>query len=243
MNKMGVKNISLPAKTFWILLIAAAGLFAVHLGLQHLNLSYDEKHGQIFELSNRFDFDDEASVPTWFSQGLWVLTALASTLASKLSARRKDHRVWLVMSSVAVLFAIDEISGLHEFVLQSLHLLIFGADQAPTSAVNAWWLVLPPIMALGFIFIKRLYNVLNIKLWLTMVSGWLLFLAGAAGLELYGNDLARNTFYYQGVVVGLEEGLEMIGAMIVLFAVLKHLENNYSTQLAFIWKSIHADNK
>lgn len=238
-----MKNISLPAKIAWTLIAIAAGLFVLHLGLQYLNLSYNEKHGQIFELSNRFDFDDEASVPTWFSQGLWVLTALASTLAAKLAIQRRNKQIWLVMAGVAILFSVDEVSGLHEFVLQSLHLLIFGDTQAPTSAINAWWLILPLIIAFGFVLFKRLYHALNLKLWLLMSLGWFIFLTGALGLELYGNDLVRTTFYYQGIVVGLEEGLEMIGAIIVLFTVLKHVERNHSKQLAFIWKSIHAEKR
>lgn len=234
-----MKNLSLPVKVFLVLIGVMACLLITHLAMQHLNLAYDEKHGQIFEVSNRLDVDDEASVPTWFSQAIWIGVALASGLAYYLNKKSSARWTWLVMVGIGVVFSIDEVSGLHELSLQSLHLLVFGLEQ-PTSRLNAWWLVLPVILVLGTIFLRRLYKIMAPSNWFIMLGGWMLFMTGAVGFELYGNDIPHNTFYYQGIITAIEEGLEMLGGIIVLYAILRYLSLTHGPQIKRAAKQLSA---
>lgn len=232
---------SLPVKMFWMLVGIGAVLIVLHLTLQHLNLAYNEKHGQIFEISNRFDVDDEASVPTWFSQAIWMGVALSSILAARLSGVKSARKLWLIMSAIGIFFSIDEVSGIHELSLQSLHLLFFGLQQS-SSSLNAWWLVMPLVIVFGAWFLKKLHSVLGIKQWTLIMGGWLIFLIGAVGLELYGNDVPHNTFYYQGIVTGVEEGLEILGAIVIFYVILSYLDIYHRTQVRRIWKELRPKN-
>jgi len=233
-----MKKSSLPIKIFLLLLGIMAVLLCLHLAMQYLNISYNEKHGQVFEISNRLDVDDEASIPTWFAQAVWIGIAGASFLAAKLSRDRRVRQLWYVNTLVGVLFSIDEVAGIHELSLQSLHLLFFGLQQ-PTSTLNAWWLVIPLIVAFGFVFLKRLYEVLHTRQWLLIMFGWALFMAGAVGFELFGNDVKGITFFYQGIITGAEEGLEMLGSIIILYVVTNYLHINHAPQLKQAWQFIH----
>ena len=69
----------LSKRLLWILIGFLGFLVCAHLFLQHLNLHvYDEKNAQVFEISNRFDFDDESSIPTWLSQFLYLYIGLSA---------------------------------------------------------------------------------------------------------------------------------------------------------------------
>lgn len=237
-----MKNVNFPTRLMLILVGVMAVLLVFHVAAQHLNLAHNEKHGQIFEISNRLDVDDEASIPTWFSQALWLGTACASALAMLLTANRKNRRLWFIMALIAILFSIDEVAGIHELSLQTLHLLFFGLEQS-SSSLNAWWLVMPLVLLFGVWFLRRTYTLLSPKQWLIMMTGWLLFLAGATGLELYGNDIPHNTLYYQGFVTGFEEGLEMLGGIMVLYALTSYLHVHHAPQLKRTWQYISGEKK
>lgn len=229
--------IRLPLRTFLVLVGVAAVLLTLHLAFQHLNLAHNEKHGQIFEISNRFDVDDEASLPTWFSQAIWLGIASSSIVAAKLSSQKSARKLWLIMAGIGIIFSIDEVSGIHELSLQSLHLLFFGLEQS-SSTLNAWWLVMPLVLAFGAWFVGKLLNVLRKKQWLMMMFGWLVFLIGAVGLELHGNDIPHNTFMYQGIVTGIEEGLEMLGGIIILYVILNHIDLYHSRKIRAAWHEL-----
>jgi len=232
-----MKNWRLPTKIALLLISMAAVLICLHLVAQYLNLANNEKNGQIFEISNRLDVDDEASIPTWFAQAVWIGIAGTSFLAAKLSRNRMTRQVWYVNALIGILFSIDEVAGIHELSLQTLHLMFFGLEQ-PTSSVNAWWVVLPLIVAFGCVFLKRLYNVLHIRQWILIIFGWAMFMAGAVGFELFGNDVKGITFFYQGIITGAEEGLEMLGSIIILYVVANYLHINHALQLKRIWQFI-----
>lgn len=234
-SSRGLKSLQVPTRILLVFIAAMTILLCTHLAVQKLNISYNEKHGQIFEISNRFDVDDEASVPTWFAQFIWTSVAFSSGLAMIMSRPKAERRVWAILAAVALFFAIDEVSGLHELSLQTIHLLLFGLEQASTS-VNAWWLAVPVAVVFGIWFLTKLYKVLRFRAWFILMLGWLIFVAGAMGVELYGAGIDnRVSFYYQGVVVGLEEGLEMLGGIMVLYAISLHLDSQHREQLNRAW--------
>lgn len=232
-----VNSMKRPIKVLLLLVGIASILLTLHLAFQRLNLAYNEKHGQIFEISNRFDVDDEASVPTWFSQAIWLGVAGASFIAAKLAVKKSARKVWIIMACIGIFFSVDEVSGIHELSLQSLHLLFFGLEQS-SSTLNAWWLVMPLVLIFGIWFLRKLFAVLRTRQWFLMMFGWLVFLTGAVGLELYGNDIPHNTFKYQGIVTGVEEGLEMLGGIIILYVILNYLDYQHSGKIKKAWQEL-----
>lgn len=238
-------NQSFAAKVFWKLTIVTLILLGVHLGMQYLNLEvYGEKHGQVFELSNRLDMDDEVSLPTWYSQFLLLVAGLAAILVGRLESQRSSKRLWLLIGLVGVVFSIDEVASIHELVLQSAHLLYYG-EMVPTAALNAWWLALPFIAAGCLAFLWWLYKLLPTRTTILFFIGGLIYMTGAAGFELFSNDLAKNTYMYQGVFTGIEESLELIGNIVVIYAIMSYLETIHIPVLlaaAKTLKLINADN-
>ena len=222
---------SMSKKVLWTLVGITAVLLVVHLGMQYLNLSLDEKHGQVFELSNRVDMDDEVSLPTWFSQFLLLAVGVTALVASKFETSPGRRKVWKLVGVVGVLFAIDEAAAIHEFVLQSLHLLRFGED-APTAALNAWWIVLPLIGAVGGWFLWWIVRTLPARTVKLLLLAGVVYLAGAVGIELTSNDFVASPFLYQGVLTGVEEVLEMLGSILALYTVLDYLERHQPAKLA-----------
>jgi hypothetical protein len=206
-------------------------LLCLHLLLQYLNLEvFKEKQGQIFELSNRLDFDDESSIPTWFSQIIFLAIGAGSLLAGYLQTDKPRQRLWRIVGVIAVLVSIDEIIAIHEYALQSLHLLFFS-DSAPKAFANAWWLILPFVLAgAGWLLYKLIRLFPPSTVWL-LATGGALFLAGAVGVDILAISVPKASFLSQGILVAVEETLEMAGGAIILYAVMNYLEIYHSEKL------------
>lgn len=236
-----MKTKSVATRVFWWLMLVTLVLLGLHLLFQYLNLEiYQEKHGQVFELSNRLDFDDEVSLPTWFSQFVLLIGGVAGLFVSYLETKRSAKQAWLFIGLVGVLFSIDEVGSIHEFVLQSGHLLYYG-EVVPTAAVNAWWLVLPFIAVGGMAFLYWLYRVVPLRTLLLFAAGGVTYLIGAAIFDLISNHFAKSTYMYQGIMTGAEETLEMIGSTVVLYAILKYLETHHLEKIRAALKQLRAN--
>jgi hypothetical protein len=230
----------LTAKKLLVILLVCAGtLCAVHLLLQYINLELlDEKFGPFFELTNRFDLDDEVSVPTWISQIYYLLLSTAAFLASKFAVKKAQTRLWITIALIALFGSLDEGAGLHELALQSVHNVYF-VDQAPSIFANAWWVVLP-LISIGFLLllmqVKKQFD--NTTLILFTFSS-LVFITGAVIVDLLTTSTAGG-FLVQGVMVAIEEGFELIGLSVAIYAVIRHIETYHPKELSRLKASFKA---
>lgn len=220
---------SLSKRVLWTLTGVTLALLALHLTFQYLNLAFDQKQGQVFELSNRVDMDDEVALPTWFSQFLLLAVGAAALLTARLEAGGR-RKAWKVIGVIAVLFSVDEVGSIHEFLLQSAHLVYYG-EVAPTAILNAWWLVLPLVALVGAWFVWWLSRVLPKRTMKLFVLAGVVYLAGAVGFDLAANGFEKMTFMYDGVMAGTEEALEMLGTGLALYAVIDYLETHQPAKL------------
>jgi hypothetical protein len=240
MNKLKNLYSQIPLKiVFWLFLIFTV-LVILHLILQYLNMVvYQEQHGLIFELSNRFDFDDEVSLPSWYSFIILFLVSASAAFAYLLENSPKKRFAWLVLAILYLLMSIDEAAGLHEFVLQTMH-NIYYLDQDPLVSKNAWWLALPFILiaisALGIM----VYKALPRRTVSLMAIGIVLFMIGAVAIDALTATVPLQTYANQGLLVALEESLEIIGTLIILYAILMYIEQNHKAKLKQLCKVIKA---
>ncbi len=199
-------------------------LVGVHLLLQHLNLNvHDQQNGQIYELSNRFDLDDESSVPTWFSHLLLLLIAMSAAFAAWLHKPGAVRRLWALIAAAGLVAAIDEIATLHEFVLQSLHVTFFQ-DALPTALQNAWLLVAPfVLLAFGWLSWK-MWRLLPQRTFMLLVGAGVVFLFGAMGIDILTSISVRDAFLHQGLYVAAEESMELLGCVVALCAIVDYIE-------------------
>jgi hypothetical protein len=212
-------------------LLAIGVLVFLHLLLQYLNLQvYNEANGRIFELSNRLDLDDETSAPSWFSQVLLLAIGLAAGLAAYLQVKKGLRWIWGAIASLGVIMSLDEAASLHEHSLQTLHVYFFK-EAAPTVTQNAWWLVLPVVLALAVAFGYVLYNYFPRRTSKLFILGGAIFLTGAIAVDVLSTGVSPESFAHQGVMVGIEESLELIGSVVILYAVVDYIERFKSKEL------------
>ncbi len=214
------------------------GLLVLHFGLQYLNwVVFGQQQGQIYELANRFDVDDEVSVPTWYSQILLLFIGLAAFAAAYLSEKKAVARLWAVFGTIGVVYSIDEGSGLHEFVLQTLHVTFFE-DASSTKSDNAWLIILPFVLLIAGWLVWSMIRYLPKRTMLLFVLAGFVFLTGAVGIDLLTSVTERESFLHQGILAGLEEALEIFGSIIALYAIVDYIEKIHATQVKAIVTTI-----
>lgn len=204
----------------------------IHLILQYINtVHFNLSYGNFYEVTNRFDFDDEASIPTWFSNVLFLMAASAAGLAAYLERKKKSFGVWLLIMSGAILGSIDEVSTVHESGLQSIHLLFFN-ENAPTLLANAWVVIVPVVLifiAWFFVLALRVLPKKTIKLFAIAAA---IYLSGAIGVDIITSTLLDSTpFIEQGIFVAIEEVSELVGLSILIYAISSYIETNYSDRV------------
>ena len=219
-----------PKKVLLVLVFAAVTLLAVDLSLQALKFS-----GTNFDhLTPRFDFDQEISVPTWFAQSLllgaagllWLIAGL------KRGVKRALRAHWSGLALIFLLLSIDEGSMLHEAAIDPIRALL---NIQGGVLYFAW--VVPAVVFLG------LFGLAYLRFWLslqsdlrnTMLLAGGLYVAGAIGMEMVGGWYASTTgdgFGYQ-VIIAIEEFLELMGVITLIYALLKEVKKLSGGKLLF----------
>ncbi len=184
----------------------------------------------------------DTSIPTWYSS---VALLLCSILLATIAATRKLHGEryalhWAGLSIIFLLLSIDEVARLHETVGAAVgKFLIESAGFSPTGFLHYTWIVAGAISALvvlltylGFLFHlpRRTFN-------LFLLSG-VVFCAGALGFELLELQLTAASFesgryMWEDMSVAtqrrliiqgsIEDGLEMMGVVIFVYALLSYM--------------------
>ena len=195
------------------LLLTAIAFITIHCGLSYYHYEIAEVPWLIQQL---FELDEENNLPTWFSSFL----LLNSSLMLYVLARTKDdHRYhWFLLAAGFLILSIDEVAGLHESV---------------NSAIEINWAIPGGILVIvvGLAFVPFLLSLQRRVAVLFMLSG-LLYVSGAIGVELLSEDMDEESFAY-GLATALEEGLEMMGALMFLSVSLGEMKDQDQVKIAF----------
>lgn len=226
-----LSKLSFASRLFFVLLSATVLMIIVHLLFQYLNMEvFHQQNGQIYELSNRVDMDDESSIPTWFSQVLFIGIGVSALLASYLQQTKFAKRIWGLLGITSLVFSMDEIATLHEHVLQSIHVLFFQ-DADPTGLSNAWLLIAPFILTGLAVFFWKASQVFPRRTLGLFITAGLIFITGAVFIDMLTSQVARDTFLSQGILVAIEEGCEFIASLIALYAIVDYLEKHHALRI------------
>lgn len=228
-------------KIFKYSLIAVAIVVGLHLILQILNLLvFNGDNLAISELSNRFDLDDEQSLPTWFSSMLLATTSLAAFVAAWFEKNNRARRTLLgVIATIAGIFSIDEVATVHEYVLVLLHSEAFGNTQS-TLLQNGWILIAPFVLIIGIALVWWIFRTLPRRTFVLLATAGFVFLLGSMAVEVVTNALSFGPFMSQGVLVAMEETGELVGVSIALLAIVDYIESNHAAGFAKAFKSLAA---
>jgi len=158
-----------------------------------------------------FDLDQEANIPTWFSTILLFSVAITSFMIYT-SGREINNSItwrffWPGFSAVFCFLSLDEASGLHEMI---------------TSSLNINWIWIYALLGVIFFIICSYFleNVNKNKDLTDRILG---------GLAIYALGIAMSVFINSYIQLGeaesmLEEGLEMLGTIMVLSGCLRELD-------------------
>lgn len=215
-------QLTFSAKTTlrWLLIIWI-GLIVLHLvgqflwhiqGLTHLSIYVD-----------RFNMNEEISFPTWFNTILLLVSAGLMWLAGTAVAKTSAGRYWKILTAIFLIMSIDEGSSFHE-IFSDLFRAILNIQSG--WLYYAW--VIPGIvvvLATLLYFFRFWWGLPAITRRLT---GWAgaIYVGGAIGVELFGSYYASTLGSYDFnyfALVALEEGMEKLGLIILIYALIRYL--------------------
>ena len=219
----------LAARIFWLLVLAATcltlasfvGQFYTYLpedwGLRGFLLLLDPNDNGLQILA----VNEEVTIPAWFSSSLLVLCSLLTLVAP---VTDEEHAVrysgrWKVLALLFLLMSLDEAVSLHERTVEPLR----WALSAGGPFYYAW--VIPgAIFVLGFA-LAYLGFLLNLppKLRRLFAIAGTLYVGGALIMEMVGGSYADSygdaSIAYL-MIVSVEEYLEMLGGVTLLYALM-----------------------
>jgi hypothetical protein len=179
-----------------------------------------------------FDLGAEANLPSWFSSIQLLTVGAGLGLFAHVFARKDAPRTWSlwILPCTFLLLSIDEAISVHEFVGRSSDALLPGGsrDHGVFAATGIWMFLLgPPLMAVmaGGAWRCRVFYLSVRGCAEKGVLGLALFLSGALGVEILRNFAISGTLGFHLQVVA-EEGLEMAGITMVLWAVIDLLRGS-----------------
>lgn len=176
-------------------------------------------------IRRHFELSAENNIPTYFS-ALQLLTAAAllGVIARHQAATRSPWRWHFLSLAVGFAFlSLDEAASIHETVLGRVGRFVLDDAFAFT------WLG-PGIVigALTGLFYLRFLMALPRRFGRLFVISGAIFLAGAIGAEWIGSEIFRRWGFNWGhqIEVIVEEGLEMVGIAVFIYALLLYIAEN-----------------
>lgn len=204
-----------------IVLVIAVTLIA-HVVLQ-LTLQWSGSTNPVFiDAVNRFNVDAELSVPTWLSSILALVAATLALIVGRAQKKSGSYITWILLASLLLYISIDEVSSLHELILQGLHISAnFGESQTFTH--NALLLVLPFIAVGAVGTAALLYKNLPRKTFLQLLAAFVVYALGALVIEYVSIETVRDTIAYKAALTTFEEMLELVGLALIIRAIINHI--------------------
>ncbi|GHJ48912.1 hypothetical protein Cs7R123_62540 [Catellatospora sp. TT07R-123] len=228
-----------PKALLRALLIAVLVLHAVSLG-SHFVYHYLGWHNIVpyfGKLTGFVNVDKEANIPTWFSSLLLFGCAYVAWAVYRHVRRTQGRyrRHWAVLSAIFAALSMDELAHMHELAGR------FGLAGHGGASYLSWVVAITPFV-LGFA-VAYLRFLLHLPARIRTLVTWsgVLYVGGAAGMEVAGALLGRDLsvhlepgkpYFHYLLYASAEEALEMVGAVLFLYAMTLHLRTLTRTETA-----------
>lgn len=164
-------------------------------------------------IKDLFNLNLERNVPTWFSTVLLFTISISSYFLFKIKLNQITERhFWIVFSLVMGFLSLDEAACLHE------KLDFFIAK---------WIYVYAPVAGAFLIFcIYYLIKIGDRNLTIKIITGLIIYGTGGLVCELISYLLAPLPPIIQEIEFVAEEGLEMLGSVIILLGSLEEINHS-----------------
>jgi len=202
------------ARSAKVLAAVAAALIVLHL------VSMQAYFNDAWGIADRFDLeywhvsvldlDEEESFGTWFSSGILFLSSLLLLVRARIARSQQGpwHRWWWVLGAGFLFLSIDEVVGLHEYLNTAM-------EDAPWTVVGG-----PILLVVGLSYLPFLREYWGRSALLFLAAG-AVYGGGAVGVEHF-TDAQVNSLHYN-MWTALEEGMEMFGVILFIYALLDHM--------------------
>jgi hypothetical protein len=216
----------------WVAILLIVGFFA-NVVIYNLAPSPDAPAAAFMK---RFDLGNEPSLPNWYSSLALLAAAILLATVARLEqvARSAQSLGWVILSAAFVMLAADEAIQIHEMADRPIH------EYLGTTGLLYFAWVIPYsifvlIAAMYFIpFIKHL----DARIRRMFLLAGAMFVCGAIGVELIEGVIVDALGQQEGfaslqltVAQTIEEGLEMYGVVLFIYALLVKL-SRYTTRPA-----------
>lgn len=169
-----------------------------------------------------FDFNAESNVPNWFSTVLLVLVCCSTVPIFLFHLQNRLQAIpWGGLALLFAYMSLDEATDLHGLLVK----LVPRSEELGFSSSFFAWVIPGSFIALtiALLFSRWLFTLPRRTRNLFMIAGCI-YVFGGLVLEAVGGQIADKTFLNAPylIVSTLEETLEMVGASLMLYAVVDH---------------------
>ena len=203
-----------PGRVALILALIAALLAVVHIVAMQIifndDLGLADRWGLEYWHLSIFDLDEEASFGTWFSAVILLIAGRLLLAQARVLRSETDpsHLWWLILGIGFHVLSLDEVVGMHE-LLNTL------MEDTPWTVVGFWIVGIVGLSYLPFLWRYR-WRAAGLFL-----LGGVIYAGGAVGVEHWtGADV--NSLHYN-MWTTLEEGMEMAGVIVFIYALLDYM--------------------
>ncbi|PSN18852.1 hypothetical protein C7271_10385 [filamentous cyanobacterium CCP5] len=174
---------------------------------------------------DEFNLNAERNIPALFSTLLLIACACILFVISRVKQQiGRDSGYWAGLSYIFVYLALDEFFSIHELLIDPLRRLGFNSG----FLYFPW--IIPAIVAVALVGI--IFRRFLLRLPSSTRNGFLVaaivYVGGAIFIESIGGnyfDTYGNQTLMYAFIVSLEESCEVMGVLIFMNTLLKHLEN------------------
>jgi hypothetical protein len=229
-----------PKRTFIALIAILVILVGLSIWGQKIKyIGIGDIHGPWHEflidiLMQSFYLDLEGNIPTYYNVVLLLIpTALLFAIgAAKALQKDKFRYHWFALALVFLVLSIDEASSLHERLIKPMR----EFSDAGRLFHFAW--IIPGIIAviLFGLFFLMFFMHLDRKFKILFLVSLAVYIGGVIGGEIvsgyYADSLGLRNFTY-AVVASLEESVEMIGASMIIYSLMKYIQDYLPEGITF----------
>lgn len=215
--------ISLNSKRIIPVLLGTALLLTL-INIVVLYFGFHSERRMVEMLANIYDFDYEGTVPAFFSAVVLLFNAIVLAINYRKSRFNSDGNsfYWGSLSLIFGFLAIDEASRIHENFSDVFELFMDSGG-----LLYFLWVIPYGIATflLGLFYLRFLWRLPSATRRRFIVAG-IIFLTGAIAFDMLGG-LEAETYGFNNVIYcalyTIEEFLEMLGSILFLSALLRHL--------------------
>jgi hypothetical protein len=220
-----------PKKTALIFFTIVISLTVLHSIALTVLLSTENQ--DLMEITDYVDLDIEKNIPSFYSAFAIFLCSLLFFCISLLEKKQgRKHRYWLGLAGVFFFLSLDEAFVLHERLGNYTEEYIKSTGILEVSGLLYFpWIIPYGILMtiLGLLYFRFIFR-LPRKTTVLLILSAIIFLTGAAGFDMLGGREADLHGYYTvtyTVLYTIEEFLEMIGVVLLIYTLLDYIEKQF----------------